>query len=113
MTETRHTFCRLCEATCGLTVEIQDNRILGIKPDPEHVVSRGYACVKGTRYASTQHNPDRVTQPLKRVGEGWREISWEQAISEIADKVRLLIARHGPQSVGHFAGSPGGANDTW
>ncbi len=110
MTETRYTFCRLCEATCGLQVEIEDNQILGIKPDPEHVVSRGYACVKGTRYASIQHNPDRVTQPLKRVGAAWQEISWEQAISEIADKVRSLISEHGPQTVGHFAGSPSGAN---
>jgi anaerobic selenocysteine-containing dehydrogenase len=108
--ETRYTFCRLCEATCGLRVEIEDNRIAKIEPDPEHVVSRGYACVKGTRYASIQHNPDRVTHPLERVGAEWREISWERAISEIADGIRRLIARHGPQTVGHFAGSPGGAN---
>jgi anaerobic selenocysteine-containing dehydrogenase len=110
VTQTRYTFCRLCEATCGLRVEIADNQILGITPDPDHVVSRGYACVKGTRYASIQHNPDRVTRPLKRVGDEWGEIPWGQAISEIADKVRHLIARYGPETVGHFAGSPGGAN---
>jgi anaerobic selenocysteine-containing dehydrogenase len=72
MAETKFTFCRLCEATCGLQVEIEDNRIVGIQPDPDHVVSQGYACVKGTRYASIQHNPDRITQPLKRVGQGAR-----------------------------------------
>ncbi len=110
MVETKITFCRLCEATCGLQVEIEDNKILGIKPDPEHVVSKGYACVKGTRYASVQHNPDRLTQPLKRVGEAWQEISWEQALSEIAKKIRQLMDEHGPNSVGHFAGSPSGAN---
>lgn len=110
MVETKFTFCRLCEATCGLQVEIEDNRIVGITPDRDHVVSRGYACVKGTRYASIQHNPDRITQPLKRVGQAWQEISWQQAISEIAAKIQQLIARHGPDTVGHFAGSPGGAN---
>ncbi len=110
MTETKITFCRLCESTCGLRVEIEDNRILAIKPDLDHVVSKGYACVKGTRYASIQHNPDRLTQPLKRVGEDWQEISWEQALSEIAKKIRQLMDDHGPQSVAHFAGSPSGAN---
>ncbi len=43
MVETKFTFCRLCEATCGLQVEIEDNRIVGIAPDRDHVVSRGYA----------------------------------------------------------------------
>jgi anaerobic selenocysteine-containing dehydrogenase len=110
MAETRFTFCRLCEATCGLRVDIEDNRIAGIRPDPDHVVSRGFACVKGTRYASIQHNPDRVTKPMKRVGREWQEIGWKQAIDEIAEALRRLIARHGPDTVGHFAGSPGGAN---
>jgi anaerobic selenocysteine-containing dehydrogenase len=110
MAETRFTFCRLCEATCGLQVEIEDDRIQSIRPDPEHVVSRGYACVKGTRYASTQHSPDRVTRPLKRVGAGFAPISWEQAISEIAARIRRQIAKHGRETLGHFVGSPGGAN---
>lgn len=71
----RHlTFCRICEATCGLAVETEDGRVVSIRPDPEHVVSRGYACVKGTRYASIQHSPDRVLHPLKRVGDGFVEV---------------------------------------
>jgi anaerobic selenocysteine-containing dehydrogenase len=108
--ETRFTFCRLCEATCGLEVEIHENRIESIRPDPDHVVSRGYACVKGTRYASTQHNPDRLTHPLKRVGDTFVEIDWDSALSEIAAKIEALIDEHGPQALGHFVGSPGGAN---
>jgi anaerobic selenocysteine-containing dehydrogenase len=110
MAETRITFCRICEATCGLRVEVADNRVVAIRPDPEHVVSRGYACVKGTRYADTQHSPDRVTAPQKRVGDRFVEISWHQAIREIATRIRQQIARHGPQTLGHFVGSAGGAN---
>ena len=62
--ETRITFCRVCEATCGLEVDVDPaaNRVLDIRPDPEHVVSRGYACVKGTRFDSVQNSPDRLTQ---------------------------------------------------
>ena len=68
--ESKLTFCRICEATCGLQVDVDTaaNRIVDIKPDPDHVVSKGYACVKGTRYASTQHSPDRLLNPMKRVG---------------------------------------------
>ena len=73
-------------------------------------MSQGFACVKGTRYASVQHSPDRVTQPLKRAGERWVEIGWDQAISEIAAKIQQQIAKHGPQTLAHFAGSAAGAN---
>jgi len=108
--QTRYTFCRICEATCGLEVDVEDNRIAAIRPDPKHVVSRGYACVKGTRWDSVQHSPDRVTAPLKRVNGEFVEVSWDQALREIAAKLKGLIAKHGPETVGHFAGSAAGAN---
>jgi len=108
--KTKITFCRICEATCGLEVEVEGNRVVAIKPDPKHVVSEGYVCVKGTRYPATQNSPDRILHPQKRVGNEWHQISWDQAISEIGHKIRTQIARHGPDSVGHFVGSAGGAN---
>ncbi len=104
------TFCRICEATCGLEIETEKNRIVSIRPDPEHVVSRGFACVKGTRYASTQHSPDRVTRPIRRAGEAWQEIGWDPALREIAARANAVIAEHGPESFAHFVGSAGGAN---
>jgi anaerobic selenocysteine-containing dehydrogenase len=110
--ERKTTFCRICEATCGLQVDVDvdANRIVDIKPDPEHVVSKGYVCVKGTRYASTQHSPDRLLNPIKRIGSEWHDITWEQAIREIAAKSKELVALRGPQTFGHFVGSAGGAN---
>lgn len=107
--ETRITFCRICEATCGLEVDVEDNRVVAIRPDPKHVVSRGFACVKGTRWGATQHSPDRVLHPQKRVGDRFVDVSWDQAIGEIAEKLRALIDRHGPQVLAHFVGSAGGA----
>ncbi|MCR9096200.1 MAG: molybdopterin-dependent oxidoreductase [bacterium] len=109
--ETKITFCRVCEATCGLEVdvEVDENRVVDIRPDPKHVVSKGYACVKGTRWGATQHSPDRVLHPMKRTGDRWEEISWDQAIREIADRIRTQIDRHGPETFAHFVGSAGGA----
>src|SRR5215470_12724526 len=102
-------FCRICEATCGIRVRVSGNRVVGIEPDREHVVSRGYACIKGTRFAEVQHSPDRVLHPLKRVGDAWQRISWDDAIGEIGAKIRELVAAHGPDTLAHFMGSPAGA----
>lgn len=107
--ETKITFCRVCEATCGLEVDVENNRVVDIRPDPEHVVSKGYACVKGTRWGATQNSPDRVLHPMKRTGDQWEEISWDQAIREIAERIRVQIDRHGPETFAHFVGSAGGA----
>jgi len=106
MSEKKVTFCRICEASCGLVAEVEGDKVLSLSPDPDHVVSRGYACVKGIRYAELHHSPDRLTTPLKRVGERYEPISWEQALSEIGDKVRALRSAHGQDSVGIYIGNP-------
>jgi anaerobic selenocysteine-containing dehydrogenase len=110
MTETKRTFCSLCESFCGLEVDVDENRITDIRPDAEHVVSKGYVCVKGTKFDSIQHSPDRVTEPLKRVGDRWVAISWKQALDEIGDKIKAIIERDGAQAFGNFVGAPGGSN---
>jgi anaerobic selenocysteine-containing dehydrogenase len=106
----KYTFCRTCEATCGLEVDVENNRVVNIRPDNAHVVSKGYSCVKGIHFDKVQNSPDRVTAPLKRAGDGWETISWDQAIDEIGSKIRAIAARHGPQSFAHLVGSAGGAN---
>lgn len=108
--ETKYTFCRTCEATCGLEVDVEDNQVIVIRPDKEHVVSKGYSCVKGIHFDKVQNSPDRITAPQKRVGDQWQTISWDQALTEIGEKIRRLVEQHGPQSFAHLVGSAGGAN---
>jgi anaerobic selenocysteine-containing dehydrogenase len=108
MPETKYTFCRICEAACGLKVTVEGNRAVKIEPDKEHVVSKGYACIKGIRFDAVQYNPDRVLHPLKRQESTWRRISWEQAISEIGAKIKELVDRYGPQTVSTMVGNPAG-----
>ncbi|MEM7411052.1 MAG: molybdopterin-dependent oxidoreductase [Myxococcota bacterium] len=110
MPETKISFCRICEATCGLEVDVEDNRVVAIRPDPEHVVSRGYACVKGTRFAAVQHSPDRLLAPQRRQEDRWSEVGWDAALGEIGDRLNQIRSAHGPQTIGHFVGSAGGAN---
>jgi anaerobic selenocysteine-containing dehydrogenase len=108
MAEKKYTFCRICEAACGLIAEVEDNRILRIVPNREHVSSRGFACIKGLKFHELVHSPDRVEYPLKRTEEGFRRISWEQALGEIGNRVKTLIERHGKDSIGLYAGNGAG-----
>lgn len=108
--QTKKTFCAICEATCGLEVDVEDNQVVEIRANKDHVVSQGHLCVKGKRYGSIQHSPDRITEPLKRIGDQWQTIGWDQAINEIAAKIKKIKKSKGPQSIAHFVGAPGGAN---
>ncbi|MGB5811858.1 MAG: molybdopterin-dependent oxidoreductase [Polyangiales bacterium] len=105
-TRTQHTFCRICEPTCGLTATVDGDRIISLEPDPDHVASKGYACVKGLRYHEMHHSPDRLRVPLKRVGNRFEEISWDRALDEIGTKVRQLVRDHGGDSVSAYLGNP-------
>jgi anaerobic selenocysteine-containing dehydrogenase len=99
-------FCRICEAQCGLKVSVENNRIIDIKPDEDHVVSKGYACIKGLTFEDFRTSPDRLTTPLKKVNGEFVPISYEQAFKEIGAKVRQLRKNHGDDSVGLYFGNP-------
>ena len=105
-TATTQTFCRICEAGCGLTVTTDGDRVVRIDPDKEHVGSQGFACVKGIRFGELHHSPDRLDHPMKRVGDEWTEISWDQALKEIAEKVNDIRTRRGDDAVAGYLGNP-------
>ena len=96
MTEETITYCRVCEVYCGLVATVEDGRVTRLRPDDDHVASRGYICPKGAVFHEVTHDPDRVLHPLKRTEEGWQRISWEQAITEIAERLNRIRARTGP-----------------
>lgn len=101
-----HTFCRICEATCGLVADVEEGRIVALAPDADHVVSRGYACVKGLRQHALLQSPDRLASPMKRVGNRFEPIPWRQAFEEIGEKLRALRASEGADAIGFYLGNP-------
>jgi anaerobic selenocysteine-containing dehydrogenase len=107
MTETHHTFCRICESLCGLEVTTNEGRVVQIRPDKDHVATDGYGCVKGLKQHKMYDSPDRLKYPLKRVGNKFERISWEQAISEIGAKVAQLRGIH-PDSIAMYVGTAAG-----
>jgi len=107
--EKHHTFCRICESLCGLEVVTEGGKVVSVAPDPAHVATEGFSCVKGLRQHEMYQSPDRLKYPLKRRTDGtYERISWEQAISEIGAKVRHLRAEDGPDSVGMYVGTAAG-----
>ncbi len=97
--------CHICEANCGLLVEVEGREILSIKGNPDHVLSRGHICPKATAIADLQDDPDRLHKPVKKVNGQWQEIGWEQAFSEIAAKFVALKGQGAKPAM--YAGNPG------
>jgi anaerobic selenocysteine-containing dehydrogenase len=108
MVQEKTTYCRICEVTCGLVATVEDGRVTKLRPDPDHVVSRGYSCPKGLASHEITHDPDRILHPMKRTADGWTRISWEQAIGEIAAKLRAIRDAHGPDAIALYTGNPAG-----
>jgi formate dehydrogenase len=88
----RTRICPLCEAACGLTVEVDGPRIGQVRPNPQDVFSRGHSCPKGLGLASLHDDPDLLTSPLVRHGDEWREVSWTEAFDVIGERLPPLIA---------------------
>lgn len=106
MTTTAHVTCPLCEATCGLDVGIDGDRVVGVRGDAEDVFSHGFICPKGASLGALHHDPDRLREPLvKRDGE-WVAVSWDEAFAEIDARLRPIIDDDGRDAVGVYAGNP-------
>lgn len=104
------TGCVLCAQNCGLEIEVENNRIIKVKPDKLNAKSEGYFCRKGMNVAYHQHNADRLKYPLKKVGDKFERISWDQAIDEIAAKLKSIIDKYGPRSFAYMGGGGQGCH---
>jgi anaerobic selenocysteine-containing dehydrogenase len=106
-TEERITYCRICEPLCGLVATVENGELVKLRPDREHPLSRGFACPKGIAMTAVQNDPDRVTHPLRRTPEGtFERVSWGEALSDIAMRLRSVLDRHSGDGVGWYFGNP-------
>lgn len=110
MTTTEHiSFCRICMGSCGTIVTLdEDRRMTGIRADRDDPQTLGFACFKGLRAAEAHNHAERILHPLKKMPDGsFARIGIEQALDEIAAKLRTIIDETGPLSVAGYKG--GGA----
>ena len=105
MSEWQATACVLCELNCGIEVLVIDNQITKVRGDKKHPTSQGYLCQKATRLNHYQNSKDRITSPLRRNADGsFEEISWDTAITEIADKLGQVKDTWGGDKIMYYGG---------
>ena len=84
------TSCNFCSCGCGMIAAVRDGKLLTMEGDYDHIVNRGALCVKGISMHATHASPNRLTTPRYRApgSDHWEDISWEDAITRVAQKVR-------------------------
>ncbi len=97
------TTCPYCGAGCTLYLQVLDGELVGVLPDKEHPISRGKLCIKGWNAADFVAHPDRLTTPLIREGDGFREATWDEALDLVAERLSATRDEFGPDSVGFLA----------
>jgi len=92
-----------------MVATVEGGKLTQLRPDKDHPLSQGYACPKGIAMADVQNDPDRVVYPLKRTGGPgeFERVSWEEAMTDIAARLRRIIGERGPEAVGWYMGNPG------
>ncbi|MBI2394928.1 MAG: molybdopterin-dependent oxidoreductase [Deltaproteobacteria bacterium] len=98
--------CTLCEAACGIVVEEEDGKVVGVRGDPHDPASRGYVCPKVVGMQDLHEDPDRLRAPLIRRGASFTETTWEEALSFAAEGLRRVRAQHGRDAVAVYQGNP-------
>ena len=96
--------CWECSTRCGSLVTLKDGQVANVQPNTDHPGSKGAFCVKGIRaLPELTYSENRIKSPLRRVGArgsgNWQEVSWDDALDEIADRLMEIRATHGPNSL--------------
>ncbi len=104
------TGCALCYHSCGVEVTVEDGKVVKVEGQKSHPVNKGMLCPKGETMIEHLYHTDRLKYPMKKVNGEFKRISWEQAITEIGEKLNRLKAEYGPAALAFFCGSIGVEN---
>src|SRR4051812_49396274 len=110
MSSTAYVTCPLCEATCGLEVTLEEDRVMRVRGDEADVFSGGFLCPKGGSLGALHHDPDRLRQPLLRRDGELMEAGWDEAFREVDRLLSPIIAEHGRDAVAVYLGNPSAHN---
>ncbi len=93
-----------CFDVCGLVATVVDKRVVKIRGDRDHPLTRGVCCIKGLKLLERLYHPQRLTSPLKRAGREWVPVSWPEALDEIVSKLSQTIGEFGSSAILNYAG---------
>lgn len=98
--------CPLCEAICGLELQFEAEKLLAIRGDDADPFSRGHICPKGNAILDLESDPDRLRRPMRRVGDQWQEISWDDAFTLAGAELANIQKEYGANSIASYLGNP-------
>ncbi len=102
---TVQTMCRMCDTRCAVKIQIDNGIMTDVTPDANHPVNEGRMCVRGAAVRDLFYHPDRILKPLKRTPDGtFMEISYEQALDEIAEKALHIKKEFGTRAMSVWKG---------
>ncbi len=103
----RHLYtCPLCEAMCGLEIQVEGGKVAGIRGNPDDTWSRGHICPKGATLGALHEDPDRIRRPMIKVDGQWQEVSWDAAFRRCTELLAPVIEKHGIGAVTCYTGNP-------
>ena len=103
----RHLYtCPLCEAMCGLEIQVEGGRVAGIRGNRDDTWSRGHICPKGATLGALHEDPDRIRRPMIKVDGQWQEVSWDAAFRRCTELLAPVIDKYGIQAVTCYTGNP-------
>ena len=108
-------YCALCTAHCATITTVENGRVTRLDADPDHP-NGGVICIKGKAAPELLYHPDRLNYPLKRTrpkgdpDPGWIRISWDEALTDIAEKLMAIRKRHGPEAIALAKGTGSGTS---
>ena len=106
MDRTVYRTCPLCEATCGLEIEVVDDRVRRIRGDMANPFSAGFICPKGSTLKQLHEDPDRLRTPLIKENGSHRPATWEEAFALIAERFGAIVEAHGRSALAIYVGNP-------
>jgi len=104
------TTCGLCGISCGIDAHVENGRIIKITPNDEHIITQ--LCPKSTAMIDWVYSEERITYPMKKKGQTWQRITWDEALDIIASTLEQIKEEYGAESLAVFTGQGIGLGDT-
>jgi anaerobic selenocysteine-containing dehydrogenase len=98
--------CPICEASCGVVVEIEGERVVRVRGDKDDPFSHGFICPKGSALGELHHDPDRLREPLVRRDGRLEKATWDEAFAAIEAGLLPILEQHGRHSLAVVVGNP-------
>lgn len=102
-------YCGLCHPRCGTLLHMENGKVVKVTGDPDHPITRGAICERGRLMPDHIYHPQRLNYPLKRIGERgqgqWQQVTWDQALDEVAEKLSNLRDKHGAETLAFTHGT--------